>query len=115
VTSRDALIAPDIVAAGAGLSVDPRDVAAFAAALSAIFADDARAREMSENAHRHTRALALPPEAWIDALLDGYTAYLDGGRAGLLAAVRRSAGNAPEVPPTAIVLPFRNRRAAGRV
>lgn len=112
ITSRDALIAPDIVAAGAGLSVDPRDVSAFAAALSVIFADDARAREMSENAHRQTRSLAMPPEAWIDALLDGYTGLLDGGRAGLLAAIRRSVGDAPEVPSTAVVLPFRNHRAA---
>lgn len=115
IASRDALIAPDIVAAGAGLAVDPRDMGAFAAGLGAIFADDARAREMSENAHRATRALALSPNRWIDALLDGYAGLLDDGRSGLFAAVRRSVSDAPESPPTAIILPFRDRRAAGGV
>lgn len=116
ISSRDALVAPDIVAAGAGLAVDPRNIAAFAAAIGSLFDDRERTQRMSENAHRNTISLALSPEHWIDALLAGYEGYLDGGRAGLVEAVRRSV-DAPAPAPQdelapSVVVPLHGRRAA---
>ena len=116
ISSRDALIAPDIVAAGAGLAVDPRNIDAFAAAIGSLFDDDDRTRRMSENAQLRTSALALSPEHWIDALLEGYEGYLDAGRVGLIAAVRRSVdepGRDPQDGPApSVVVPLHGRRAA---
>ncbi|WP_082698185.1 glycosyltransferase [Novosphingobium fuchskuhlense] len=89
-----ALLAPDLVAAGAGLAVDPRDTAAFAAALAALATDDARVAAMSHAAFTATRGLALSPEQWIDALLAHYAARL-----GTLQAPARL--GAPQTPPGA--------------
>ncbi|WP_232491543.1 glycosyltransferase family 4 protein [Novosphingobium kaempferiae] len=114
VTSADALIAPDIVAAGAGLAVNPRDADAFAGALAGIFADDALTLGMSENAHRRTTGLALSPDRWLDALEAAYEGYLDGGRPGLVTAVRRSVAGTGPAPVTTLaprLRPFRNRPA----
>lgn len=72
-----ALLAPDLVAAGAGLAVDPRDTAAFAAALAALAKDDARVEAMSRAAFNATRHLALSPAEWIDRLLAHYGARLE--------------------------------------
>lgn len=71
-----AFLADDIIAAGAGLAIEPRDTRAFAAAIRLIAEDDALARRMSEAAYGHTRGLALTPDAWIDRLLDAYTRRL---------------------------------------
>jgi glycosyltransferase involved in cell wall biosynthesis len=71
-----ALLAPDLVAAGAGLAIDPRDTAAFAAALAALASDDARVAAMSHAAFTQTAHLALSHDAWIDRLLAHYTARL---------------------------------------
>ena len=71
-----ALLAPDLVAAGAAIAVDPRDAEAFAAALTALAADDGRVEAMSRAAFAATRHLALSPEEWIDALLAHYSARL---------------------------------------
>lgn len=79
-----ALLAPDLVAAGAGIAVDPRDTAAFAAALAGLAKDDARVAAMSRAGFTATRHLALSPEAWIDQLLAHY--------AGRLGAVQAPAG-----------------------
>ncbi len=72
-----ALLAPDLVAAGAGIAVDPRDTAAFAAALAGLRTDDARVAGMSHAAFTATRHLALSPDRWIDCLLAHYAARLD--------------------------------------
>ncbi|WP_404477818.1 glycosyltransferase family 4 protein [Novosphingobium sp. BL-52-GroH] len=107
ISSADALIAPDIEAAEAGLCVDPRNLGAFAVALASIFADDRRTRVMSENAKRRTGGLALFPDQWIDALLEAYAGYLDWGRAGLIAAARtwRSRPDADRIAPLPVAGP----------
>ena len=72
-----ALLAPDLVEAGAGLAVDPRDTAAFAGALAALAADDARVAAMSHAAFTRTAHLALSHDGWIDRLLAQYESRLD--------------------------------------
>lgn len=76
-----ALLAPDLVAAGAGIAVDPRDTATFAAALAALAQDDAQAAAMSKAGFTATRHLALSPDVWIDRLLAHYAARLGGVQA----------------------------------
>ncbi|MBU6190738.1 MAG: glycosyltransferase family 4 protein [Betaproteobacteria bacterium] len=76
-----ALLAPDLVAAGAGLAIDPCDTAAFAAALGRLAQDDARVAAMSHAAFTATRHLALSPQEWIDRLLSQYGARLEGVQA----------------------------------
>lgn len=71
-----ALLAADLVAAGAGVSVDPRDTARFADVLSALAKDDTRVEAMSRAAFTETRHLALSPAEWIDQLLAHYAARL---------------------------------------
>ncbi|MFM9937213.1 MAG: glycosyltransferase family 4 protein [Novosphingobium sp.] len=71
-----ALLAPDLVKAGAGLAIDPRDTQAFAAALAALAADDDRTLAMSNAAFARTAHLALTHEGWIDRLLMHYQARL---------------------------------------
>lgn len=63
-----ALLSEDIVATGAGIAVEPRDVEAFAAAIRTLLSDDIGARAMSEAAFGATRSLALTPSTWIDRL-----------------------------------------------
>lgn len=87
------LLAGDIVTAGAGLAIDPRDTPAFAAAITRLRDDDRLTRAMSERAFAQTRHLALTPDRWIDALLEAYAALLAGGRTGLVAASARWRGN----------------------
>ncbi|MFC0205258.1 glycosyltransferase family 4 protein [Novosphingobium soli] len=77
-----ALLAPDLVAVGAGLAVDPRDTAAFAAAIRDLGRDDGAVRAMSEAAFGGTRTLGLTPFAWI--------ARLEEILAGCVANARRS-------------------------
>ena len=69
-----ALIAPAIVSRSAGLSCNPRDEAAMAAAMRRIAASDAETRTMSINAFDNTRDLAQTPEAWLDQLQGIYAA-----------------------------------------
>lgn len=71
-----AFLADDIVAAGAGLAVEPRDTMAFAAAMRLIAGDDGLVQRMSHAAHKRTGGLALTPDAWIDRLIDAYTRRL---------------------------------------
>lgn len=82
-SSPNALIAADIQTSGAGLSIDPTDIAGFAAVLADLSRDDHRIRQMSKRAIGHTSQLAQSPEQWIDTLLHTYAAFLDGGRPGL--------------------------------
>ena len=90
------LLAGDIVAAGAGLAIDPRDTRAFAAAIAGLRDDDRLTRAMSKSAFAHTRHLALTPDRWIDALLDAYAALLAGGPGALFAASAEWAGQSDQ-------------------
>lgn len=72
-----ALLAPDLVAAGAAVAVDPRDTAAFAAVLAALGRDDAQVEAMSRAGFTQTQHLALSPEEWIDRLLAHYAVRLE--------------------------------------
>lgn len=71
-----ALLAEDLVRHGAGVAVDPRDTAAFAAVLGELAQDNARVRAMSEAAIALPTDLALSPDMWIARLLDFYAARL---------------------------------------
>jgi len=74
-----ALLAPDVLRIGAGVTVDPRDTAAFAAELRRLVDDDADIRAMSNAAFAQSPALALDPAEWIDHLLGHYRARLTDG------------------------------------
>ncbi|WP_159976987.1 MULTISPECIES: glycosyltransferase family 4 protein [unclassified Novosphingobium] len=65
---RTALLSDDLVACGAGMAIDPRNVDAFADAIRTILHDDTATRAMSEAAFIRTTSLALTPSAWIDRL-----------------------------------------------
>lgn len=65
-----ALLSDDLVAAGAGIAVDPRDTTGFAAAIRRLRDDDALTHAMSVAAHVSTRSLALRPAEWIDRIED---------------------------------------------
>jgi glycosyltransferase involved in cell wall biosynthesis len=67
-----ALLAPEIVARGAGLACSVHDDDALAGALRRILDSDADTRRMSVNAFETTRALGVTPDAWIAALLALY-------------------------------------------
>jgi len=66
ILAETALLAPDIVDRGAGISVDPRDTPGFAAAIRRLMQDDRATREMSEAGYAKTRVLALTPKLWLD-------------------------------------------------
>ncbi len=74
IAAETALIAPAIVARGAGLACNPREEAAMAAAMRRIDRSDEEARAMSINAFEKTRDLAQTPEAWLDQLQAIYAA-----------------------------------------
>ena len=76
-----ALLAADLVAAGAAAVADPQDIAAHAAMLGALAQDHARVEAMSRAAFSATRHLALSPDEWIDRLLGHYAARLEPGQA----------------------------------
>jgi glycosyltransferase involved in cell wall biosynthesis len=80
--ARDALLAADIVARGAGLAFDPRDETAFSEALRRA-SDDTILREMSVNAFETTRDLGLSPSDWAERLLDQFGAILASAAASL--------------------------------
>ncbi len=75
-----AFLAPDIVAAEAGFAIDPRDIAATAAAITRLFDDDPLARRMSDNAITRTGSIGKRMDNWIDTLLALYSARLGGVR-----------------------------------
>ncbi len=86
-----ALLAADLVAAGAAAMVYPQDIAAHAAVLAALAQDDARVEAMSRAGFTATRHLALSPKEWIDRLLAHYAARLEPGQAP--AAARSASGS----------------------
>lgn len=71
-----AFLAPDLVAAGAGLAVDPQDVNALASMIRRLSQDDGLCRKMSVAAFAGTGRIALTPDAWADRLLALYEARL---------------------------------------
>lgn len=71
-----ALLASDIVAAGAGMAADPRDLDGFAEAIGAVMRDDTNCRAMSEAAFARTSGIALSPDDWIDRLIEHYRDHL---------------------------------------
>lgn len=72
IATEHALIAPEIVARGAGLSCNPHDEEALATALTHLAQDDKIARQMSINAFEQTRHLGTTPQSWVDALIGIY-------------------------------------------
>lgn len=79
IASETALIAPSIVGRGAGLSCNPRDEAAMAAAMARIASSDAETRTMSIKAFENTRDLAQTSDAWLDQLQGIYAASVEAG------------------------------------
>lgn len=71
-----AFLAPDIVAAGAGVAVDPRDTAATAGAITRLFSDDAATYAMSLAAIGRTSGIGSTVEGWISTLIALYRARL---------------------------------------
>ncbi len=71
-----AFLAGDILAAGAGLAVDPRDTAGFAATIRRIFDDNATCRAMSEAGFAGMPGVALSPDEWADRLVTFYRRQL---------------------------------------
>lgn len=94
-----ALLAPDLVAAGAAMAVHPQDIAAHAAVLRALASDDARVAAMSHAGFARTGHLALSPEDWIDRLLAHYAARLEPDQAPLAA---RSASGSKLIAASAV-------------
>lgn len=72
VLSHTALLADDLVTAGAAFAVDPRNSETFGAAIRTLLDDDGIASGMSKAAFSGTRSLALTPAAWIDRLEVAY-------------------------------------------
>jgi glycosyltransferase involved in cell wall biosynthesis len=72
VAAETAFLTKDIIAAGAGCGVEPRDTQRFAEILTRLFSDDAAIQTMSQNAFAGTRQIGLTPERWIDRLIDLY-------------------------------------------
>lgn len=67
-----AFLAGDIIRAGAGLAVEPRNTVGFAAAIRSLFDDDARCRRASLAAYSGMGKAALSPDAWGERLLACY-------------------------------------------
>src|SRR5690606_11460060 len=70
VISNTALLAPEIVKAGAGWAVDVRDEEGFARTLAEVCAADIA--RMSMNAARVAPHLGLAPQTWCDGLEAAY-------------------------------------------
>lgn len=82
ILAETALLARDIAELGAGIAVDPRDTAAFAAAISTLADDDSLARRQSIAAFSATRGLGSTTSAWVDGLESHYAARLGASRSG---------------------------------
>ena len=72
ISAEQALIAPQIVARGAGLSCNPRDEEDLAGAMTRLARDDELVQRMSIDAFERTRDLGNTEESWADALVDAY-------------------------------------------
>lgn len=76
IVSDRALVAQEIASAGLGVAVDTGDIAAFAAALARLHADDARVAAMSRAGHGGYRALCHSEESWAEEILRHYRSVL---------------------------------------
>ena len=90
IVQKTAMLAPEIVAAGAGFACDPLDTSGFAAQIAQLAADDATIADMSAKAFSDTRGLGLSPAAWGERLFALYDDRLT-GPAGLPSVRARSA------------------------
>lgn len=71
-----AFLTDDLVGAGAGVAVEPRDTDAFAAAIRSIMNEDERTAAMSRAAFAMAGQIALSPDQWIDRLLVRYAGQI---------------------------------------
>ena len=76
VSNETALLAPEIAAEGFGLSLDTKDVDAFAAALAGLAADDGRVARMSRAGHQGYLRLCNTVPSWSGAIIEHYRAVL---------------------------------------
>jgi glycosyltransferase involved in cell wall biosynthesis len=72
VAAETAFLAQDIDRAGAGASVNPRDIGVFGEVLRKILDDDAMTKAMSVAAFEGTGDIGLSPEAWTGRLMETY-------------------------------------------
>jgi glycosyltransferase involved in cell wall biosynthesis len=72
ILAEQALIAPQIVARGAGLSCNPRDEQELAGAMARLAEDDKLIQRMSVDAFENTRDLGNTEDSWADALVQAY-------------------------------------------
>jgi glycosyltransferase involved in cell wall biosynthesis len=76
ILTAEALLAPEIVAAGAGLSYDSRDVTALAGHMTRLMQDRDATERMSREAFSALPHLGNTPEQWLEKLLSVFTARL---------------------------------------
>lgn len=76
IVSDRALVAGEIAQAGFGLSVETSDIAAFAAAMAELHADDARVAAMSRAGRASYRTLCNSEETWADEIVGHYRAVV---------------------------------------
>lgn len=76
IVSERALVAGEIARAGMGLAVDTANIAAFAAELARLDADDAEVRAMSLAGHARWRELCNSEDSWAAEILGHYRAVL---------------------------------------
>jgi glycosyltransferase involved in cell wall biosynthesis len=95
IVSDHALMAPEIVGLGLGLSCDPNDVEGMAEKLSQLAKDDASVASMSRKAHANAFRLAPTLEQWTDELLKTYAGLLAKGERGDVRTKRWRASHSP--------------------
>ncbi|MCJ2180019.1 glycosyltransferase family 4 protein [Novosphingobium album (ex Hu et al. 2023)] len=76
IVSDRALVAREIEQAGFGVSADTSDVAAFAATMMELHADDARVAAMSRAGSASYRTLCNSEESWADEIVGHYRAVV---------------------------------------
>lgn len=76
-----AFLTPDLVEAGAGSAIEPRDTIGFKKAIERLATDDELTRSMSIAAFENLKGAALSPDAWTDRLIEIYEARVSGGLA----------------------------------
>jgi glycosyltransferase involved in cell wall biosynthesis len=74
ISAEQALIAPQIVARGVGLSCDPRDEEKLAGAMTRLARDNGLVQRMSVEAFERTGDFGNTEESWADALVHAYGA-----------------------------------------
>ncbi|MBT0666980.1 glycosyltransferase family 4 protein [Novosphingobium profundi] len=72
IVDRKSLVGAEIAGAGFGLALDTGDIAAFAAAIARLHADDSLARSFSEAGFSRYRELCHSEDSWAEAILGHY-------------------------------------------